>query len=81
MSPVLVTGRVYGFGYTHHVLAHFVLKCACVKRPDLVFGLFFYGLLIHVEKLVRAKQSLAEIGKGLQFGRGFRGGLRLFVFL
>src|SRR5439155_25141429 len=38
-------------------------------------------VLVNIEKLVRAEQSLAEIGEGLQFGRGFRGGLSFFAFL
>ena len=42
LSPVLVTGRESGFGYIHHVLAHYVLKCACVKWPDLLSGLSFF---------------------------------------
>src|SRR5713226_342227 len=39
------------------------------------------SLSIYVEKLVGAEQSLAKIGEGLQFGRGFRGGFGFFVFL
>ena len=93
LSPVLVTGRKYYFGYFHHVLAHYVLKCACVKWPDLLSGLSFFlqraegsgdkssTMLIHIEKLISAEQCLAEVGEGLQFGHGFHGGFGLVVLL
>ncbi len=38
-------------------------------------------LLVHVKKLIRTQQCLAEIGEGLEFRRGFGDGLRHFVFL
>ena len=50
VSPELVTGGERGLGYSHYVLAHFVLKCACVKGPDLLSGLSLFAGFVLFQK-------------------------------
>ena len=80
IEPVTSTGDWQGIWFQLNSLRVCTLcsqVCVCEMAGPVVRPFFF--LLIHVEKLVRAEQSLAEIGQGLQFGRGFRGGLCVFV--